>query len=450
MKEKILEMWPEILEYIRTEYNIKQVSYTTWLEKLSIYDVEDNVVIISIINTTVDDSQIGFIENRYGNFIKTAIAEVTGEAMEISFIKKEEIRKLKMEEEAKTKKVGRLPGQGFTFDNFVVGENNNIAQASALAVAEMPGQMYNPLFIYGKPGLGKTHLMYAIANYISENRPDLKILYTTTDEYVHDYVQSVRPGSENYEPFRNKYRNNDVLLIDDIQFIIDKEATQTEFFHTFNEMKDSGRQIVISSDRPPREFTVLEERLRSRFEMGLTVDIQPPTYETRLAILHNKAESENVNISNEVLVYIAENIKANIRDLEGALNKILYMSKLQRREIDMDLARDLLKYIIDPDEKEAITPSRVMRVVAEHYNLTESQLSSNDRSKAIAYPRQVAMYLCRRLCDVSLDDIGKITGGKDHSTVLYGCKKITADIENEEKTTKKDIETIIKKLNPPE
>ncbi|MCR4841281.1 MAG: chromosomal replication initiator protein DnaA [Lachnospiraceae bacterium] len=450
MKEKLQAKWPEILEYMKNEYNITPVSFKTWLQNLSVYDLDENIVIISVQNTILGDDAIEFIKNKYGIYIKTAIAEVTGEDYEISFINHSEIERRRREEEEKKVAKTKSPFFNYTFDNFVVGENNNIAQASALAVAEMPGQVYNPLFIYGNPGLGKTHLMYAIANYISENRPDLKVLYTTTDAYVHDYVQSVRPGAENYEPFRNKYRTNDVLLIDDIQFIIDKEATQLEFFHTFNEMKESGRQIIISSDRPPREFTVLEERLRSRFEMGLTVDIQPPTYETRLAILNNKAQSENISIKSEVLAYIAENVKLNIRELEGAFNRIVAMGRLQRREINIDFATEALKDIISPNEKQVITPERVIRVVADHYNLTEAQLASSDRSKNIAHPRQISMYLCSKLCpDSSLNDIAKCLGDRDHSTIIHGRDTIKNKLEKDE-SLKNNIETIIKKINPPD
>ena len=452
MRELLQSKWDEILNFMKEEYNITEVSFKTWLKNLTVYDVDDNIAIISVQDSTLGENAVEFIKNKYSIYIKTAIAEVTGEELEISFIKQSEIdSQIKKEEEKKAAPASkRNLNPRYTFDNFVVGDNNNIAQASALAVAESPGSVYNPLFIYGGSGLGKTHLMYAISNFIQENNPDLKVLYVSSENFTNDYVNSLRSGSENPEQFRNKYRQNDVLLIDDIQFIIGRERTQEEFFHTFNEMKESNRQIVISSDRPPRELEILNERLKSRFEMGLTVDIQPPAYETRLAILNKKVSNENINLNEDILKYIAENVKRNIRELEGALTKVVAMGRLQKRSITLDLAKEALKDIISPDEKQSVNPQLVINVVAEHFDITTEMMNSGNRRKEIAYPRQIAMYLCRELCpEYSLNDIGKCLGGKHHTTILHGYNVVAEDITKDE-SLKKTIDIIIKKINPPE
>ena len=450
MKQEIQERWGEILAFLKKEYDITDVSFRTWLKDLTCYDVDENIVTIIIDDNKIGENALEFIRNKYGVFIKTAIAEITNEDYEINFVLKSQIieqeKKEKKEEESSLNKVNYLNPK-YTFDNFVVGDNNNAAQAASLAVAESPGNAFNPLFIYGGAGLGKTHLMYAIANYLVEHKPELKVLYVSSETFTNDLIKLIRIGGDT-EEFRHKYRDNDVLLIDDIQFIIGKERTQEEFFHTFNEMRETNRQIVISSDKPPRDMQILDERFRSRFQSGLTVDIQPPAFETRMAILKRKSSMDNLYIKEGVLEYIAENIKSNIRELEGALTKVVAMGRLQKREINIDLAIEALKDIISPNEKKTITPEFIVNVVAEHYEISPSMLMNKNRSRDVAYPRQICMYLCKQLTSYSLADIGKYMS-KDHTTVLHGYKKICEDLKTDD-SLKNTIDILIKKINPPE
>ena len=321
-------------------------------------------------------------------------------------------------------------------------------QAAALAVAESPGDTYNPLFIYGGAGLGKTHLMHSIAHYIIEHDENSKVLYVTSEEFTNELIETIRNGNNSaMSKFREKYRNIDVLLVDDIQFIIGKESTQEEFFHTFNSLHSAKKQIIISSDKPPKDMEILEERFRSRFEWGLIADITLPDYETRMAILHKKEEMEGYNISEEVIKYIATNIKSNIRELEGAFNKVMASSKLEKKEVTLELAEQALKDIISPNEQKVITPDYIISVVAEHYHVTVADLCGNKRSSKIVMPRQIAMYLCRDIIDTSLKTIGKNLGDRDHTTVMHGIEKI----ENELKVNdnlRNSIDTLKKKINP--
>lgn len=452
MKQVIKEKWNDILEYMKKEYNISDVSFRTWLKDLKFYDLEENIITIIIEDNLLGDNAIDFIRNKYGLFIKTAIAEITNEDYEIKFVRQSYINELEKQEkqennENKINKSNYLNSK-YTFDNFVVGDNNNAAQAASLAVAESPGKVFNPLFIYGGPGLGKTHLMYAISNYLLEHRPELKVLYVSSEKFTTDLIESIKTGYNAPEEFRQKYRNNDVLLVDDVQFIIGKERTQEEFFHTFNEMRDSGRQIIISSDKPPREMKILDERFRSRFEWGLTVDIQPPAFETRMAILNKKQKQDNVTLDEKILTYIAENIKSNIRELEGALTKVVAMGRLQKRDINIELAQEALKDMISPDEKKTITPALVLDIVAEHYDLTPAMICDKTKSRNIAYPRQIAMYLCRTLItSMSLSEIGAAMGNRDHTTILHGFTKIEKDLKTDASLAN-TIDILIKKINP--
>ena len=318
----------------------------------------------------------------------------------------------------------------YTFDTFVVGANNNLAHAAALAVAESPGEVYNPLFIYGGVGLGKTHLMHSIAHFILKNNPEAKILYVTSEKFTNELIDAIRNKNNiSTTEFREKYRNNDVLLIDDIQFIIGKESTQEEFFHTFNTLYEAKKQIIISSDKPPKEIETLEERLRSRFEWGLTVDIQSPDYETRMAIL-------------------ATNIKSNIRELEGALTKIVALSKLDHnKEINIALAEEALKDIISPNAERKVTPELIIQVVADHFGITPLDISSQKRNKEVVYPRQIVMYLCQSMTGASLQEIGRYLGGRDHTTIIHGREKIAADLKTNENLAN-TIEILKKKLSP--
>ena len=450
-KQVLEENWSRILELTKTDYNISNVSYNTWLVALNFYDVEDNILTI-VAEEPINSSTLSFVQGKYGQFLRTSIMELLGSEyeFELRFILRSQVSHLEEERKKQTKPDTNLAHGNllnkYTFDNFIVGDNNNLAHAAALAVAEQPGEIYNPLFIYGGSGLGKTHLMYAIANYILQNEPYRKVLYVTSETFTNDLITSIRGGG-NTEAFREKYRSNDILLIDDIQFIEGKEQTQEEFFNTFNALKDSGRQVVISSDKNPKDLRILDERMRSRFEWGLTVDVQPPSYETRVAILREKNKINPVPIYDDVLEYIARNINSNIRVLEGALTKVVSMSRLQRKPITLELAQEALKDVISPNAKKTITPDLILNVVAEHYEITSEQIRSKIKSRGIAYPRQVAMYLCRELTSLSFDEIGTLIGNRDHSTVYYAYNKVIEDIKKDDLFAN-TIDILKKKIDP--
>ena len=323
-----------------------------------------------------------------------------------------------------------------------------MAHAASLAVAESPGEAYNPLFIYGGVGLGKTHLMHSIAHFVLQKNPNAKVLYVTSETFTNELIDSIRNGNNStMSKFREKYRDIDVLLIDDIQFIIGKESTQEEFFHTFNALHGAKKQIVISSDKPPKDMEILEDRLRSRFEWGLIVDISSPDYETRMAILRKKEELDGYSIDNEVIEYIARNVKSNIRELEGSLNKIMAYANLEKSEINLALAEKVLKDIISPNEKRVITPELITDIVADHFDLTPADIIGNRRNSQIAFPRQIVMYLCRHMTDCTLKIIGQYLGGRDHTTIMNGINKIEAELETSE-STREVIDILKKKINP--
>ncbi|MFY9275652.1 MAG: chromosomal replication initiator protein DnaA, partial [Clostridium sp.] len=331
----------------------------------------------------------------------------------------------------------------YTFDTFVIGNSNRFAHAACVAVAESPAKAYNPLFLYGGVGLGKTHLMHAIGHHIMCQQEDPKVVYVSSEKFTNELINSIK--NDKNEEFRNKYRNVDVLLIDDIQFIAGKEGTQEEFFHTFNALHEANKQIIISSDRPPKEIPTLEDRLRSRFEMGLITDIQPPDFETRIAILRKKAQLENINVPNEVMTYIAKYIKSNIRELEGALTRVVAYSSLTNKNISLELATEALKDIISNPKSEEITVNRIKEKVSEAFNIKMDDFNSKKRTRTIAYPRQIAMYICRELTDLSLPKIGSEFGGRDHTTVIHAHDKISKDIE-ENQQIKDKIDKIISDL----
>lgn len=455
MLEQLKEQWDKILLHLKEEHEIMDVSYKTWLLPLKIYDVEGNTVRI----LAPDANFITYIRKKYGLILQVTIEEVTGFSCTVEFITEDAIKdKEKPEKQLIQNSAGDVSQTAlqnanlnprYTFDTFVVGANNNLAHAAALAVAESPGEVYNPLFIYGGVGLGKTHLMHSIAHFILKNNPDAKILYVTSEKFTNELIDAIRNKNNiSTTEFREKYRNNDVLLIDDIQFIIGKESTQEEFFHTFNTLYESKKQIIISSDKPPKDIETLEERLRSRFEWGLTVDIQSPDYETRMAILRKKEEMEGYNIDNEVIKYIATNIKSNIRELEGALTKIVALSKLDHnKEINIALAEEALKDIISPNAERKITPDLIIQVVADHFGITPLDIASQKRNKEVVYPRQIVMYLCQNMTDASLQEIGKYLGGRDHTTIIHGREKISGDLKNNENLAN-TIEILKKKLSP--
>ena len=336
----------------------------------------------------------------------------------------------------------------YTFDTFVVGSNNRFAHSAALAVAESPGDIYNPLFLYGGVGLGKTHLMHSIAHFILDKYPNTNVLYVTSDVFTNELIESIRNGNNSaMMKFRDKYRNIDVLLIDDIQFIIGKESTQEEFFHTFNHLHLLKKQIIISSDKPPKDFETLEERLRTRFEMGLIADISSPDYETRMAILRKREELDGYDIPDEVIQYIAANVKSNIRELEGALNKLIAYSNLENKKITLEIAESELKDLVSPDAQKKITPELILKVVSEHFNIEPADISSKKRTSDIVLPRHIFMYLCRELTEYSFSSVGSLLGGRDHSTIIHGAEKIAKEIKTDE-NLKNTIKTIRKKLTP--
>lgn len=447
--QQIIEKWPEILQTVKEEHELTDVSFNTWLKPLEVFSVKDDTLYI-----LVPDEQMGlnYITKKYRLPIKVAVAEIIGKDYEIEFVLPEQAKSMKTPKTMpfvssdSADKSGLNPN--YTFDTFVVGNNNKLAHAASLAVAESPGEVYNPLFLYGGVGLGKTHLMHSIAHFIHSNNPNLKILYVSSETFTNELIEAIRNGNNTaMTKFREKYRNIDVLLIDDIQFIIGKESTQEEFFHTFNELYLSKKQIVISSDKPPKDMETLEERIRSRFECGLTADIGSPDYETRMAILRRKEDMDNFHLDDEILNYIATNIKSNIRELEGALNKLLALSNLEKTKITMEVAMKELQTIISPDKPKEITPQLIIDVVCEHFHVTMEQMISKSRSSDIAKPRQIAMYLCKNMTDTSLETIGSLLGGRDHSTVIHGVNKIEAEVTSNESTANV-ISIIKKKINP--
>ena len=453
MMNTVKEKWPEIIEHLRVEHELSNVSFNTWIQPLKVYDVVDNTVFILVnMNASVE-----YIEKKYQLPLKVCIAETTGTEYDVVFISEDddrlnEIQNMAIEANQKKKSKSAAEKAGlnpkYTFDTFVVGGNNNFAHAASLAVAESPGEVYNPLFLYGGVGLGKTHLMHSIAHFILDKNPKKKVLYVTSETFTNELIHALKNGRESsMSDFREKYRNTDVLLIDDIQFLIGKESTQEEFFHTFNTLYESKKQIIISSDKPPKEIETLEERLRSRFEWGLTVDIQSPDYETRMAILRKKEEMEGYNISEEVIKYIATNIKSNIRELEGALTKIVALSRLNKCDITLGLAEEALKDIISPNAQREVTPNLIIQVVSDHFGITPLDISSQKRTKEIVYPRQIVMYLCRNMTETPLQSIGRILGGRDHTTIIHGSEKIAADM-NKDENLKNTIEILKKKINP--
>ena len=444
MEKVIKEKWNDILEFMKTEYNLTDVAYRTWLLPLSVHSVNDNVIIISVDDKKIAPTMLDFVKNKYGQFLKTAIAEMFDQEFELQYVLSSNAPTEASPLKQKNESYNNLNPK-YTFDTFVIGSNNNLAHAAALAVADSPAEVYNPLFIYGGVGLGKTHLMHSIAHYILENNPDAKVMYVTSEKFTTELIQSIR--NKTTMEFKDKYRNIDVLLIDDIQFISGKESTQEEFFHTFNALHEAKKQIIISSDRPPKEIRTLEERLLSRFEWGIIADIQSPDYETRMAILNKKTEADGISLEPSILEYIASNVKSNIRELEGSLNKLIALSRLKKKTITMELAMEAIQDYVSADASQTISPAYIVDIVADHFKLTPQEIYSKNRSSTIAYPRQIAMYLCRKYLDISLNDIGKAIGDRDHSTVLHAEKKIKGDLAKNDTALENTLEVLAKKLN---
>lgn len=449
----IRDSWETIKETVRKEYDLSEISYNTWVSNLKFYKVENDTVIISI--PSDQSHALKYISSKYKSYFQVTISEMMEHTYDVTFI----LEKNQEEEETESKKItdpfylinyeNSNLNPKYKFDTFVVGSNNKFAHSASLAVAESPGITYNPLYLYGGAGLGKTHLMHSIGHFILEQNPKMKVLYVTSEQFTNEVIESIRSGNAAaMTNLREKYRTVDILLIDDIQFIIGKESTQEEFFHTFNVLHSARKQIVLSSDKPPKDMETLEERFRSRFEWGLIADIQAPDYETRMAILRKNADHFDKKISDDVLNYIATNIKSNIRELEGAFNKIIAFTRLNKVEqLTLAVAEDALKDIIYPDKPKTITPSLILETVAEHYNISAGDITSKKRNGELIQPRHVVMYLCRNLIDIPFANIAKLLNKKDHTTVIHGVNKITEEIEKDEELHNK-IEIIKKKLNP--
>ena len=449
--DHILDKWDNILKTVKTEYDISEVSFNTWIKPLEVYGVDGDTLYILV---PAVQMTLNYIAKKYSLPLKVVIAEITGIEYDIKFILPEQASSIQTNTNKEKKKHPSQVAEksnlnpNYTFDTFVVGSNNRFAQSAALAVAESPGESYNPLYIYGGPGLGKTHLMHSIGHFILEGNPNAKVLYVTSEDFTNEVIDSIRSGNASaMNRFREKYRAIDVLMVDDVQFIIGKESTQEEFFHTFNALHSAGKQVILTSDKPPKEMETLEERIRSRFEWGLMADIGVPDYETRMAILRKKTEADDMDLSDDILNYIANNIKSNVRELEGALNKLLAYSNLEKTPITMEIAVKELHNIITPNKPREITPQLIIEVVSEHFQISLDQMISKNRSNNIARPRQIAMYLCKTMTDIPLDSIGALLGGRDHSTIIHGINKIGDEYEANPQT-KSLIETIKKKINP--
>ena len=464
MKKQIVEKWDSIMNLLESQYDISKVIIDTWIRSLEIYDEQDNVVYFCVDEKRGAHGVAYLHKKGYDIFLLSSIREILNDS-NIDIVideKKSYINRKISDDPSSEQKEGSSASSAYfdaikkgnlnykyTFDNFIVGDGNKHAFATCVAVADEPSQdNFNPLFLYGGSGLGKTHLIQSIAHYILQHNPGTSVLYVTSEVFTNDIISAIR--NNKMDEFREKYRQVDVLIIDDIQEIIGRESTQQEFFNTFNFLYEAGKQIIISSDRPPREIKSLDERLRSRFEWGVPIDIHAPDYETRMAILKNKAELAGMsNIPEDVFKYIAENIVSNVRELEGALNKISVYSKLSHDTIDVEMAKDMLKDLISKDTNIAITPEIILNVVAEHMNISVEDIKSKKRSADIAIARQLVMFLSREMTDKSLQSIGDTVGGKDHSTVYSGIARITEKIEEDPQFTA-TVNVIRKKINPNE
>lgn len=452
---EIKERWDEIKEILRHEYDLTNISFNTWVAPLQFYKEDNDVVTILI--PAEQAHLLNYIQKQYKIYFQVTISELMNRNYDIDFIAEGDVAI------PEVKKGKPLPApkrstshnydhanlnNKYKFDTFVVGSNNKFAHSAALAVAESPGGAYNPLYLYGGAGLGKTHLMHSIGHFVLEQNNNMKVLYVTSEQFTNEVIESIRSGNAAaMTKLREKYRTVDVLLIDDVQFIIGKESTQEEFFHTFNVLHSSGKQIIISSDKPPKEMETLEERFRSRFEWGLIADIQPPDYETRMAILRKNAEIYNKEIDDEIIQYIATNIKSNIRELEGALNKVLANARLNKKELTLALAEDALKDVIYPDQVREVTPNLIIDVVSDHFNVAKEDVTSKKRNSEYVLPRQIIMYLCRTMTGASLQNIAALLSKKDHTTIIHGVDKIAEKLKTDEDLRNK-IETIKKKIAP--
>jgi chromosomal replication initiator protein len=435
------QVWRAVLGDLQV--SLSPANFETWLKDTSLVEVDENRFRISAPNGFARD----WLDNRYRTLISQALARVIGGSVQVEFVVADAQGPGPAQADGETLPLPPASAGGntvnlnsrYTFSNFIVGSANRLAHAAALSVAERPGHAYNPLFLYGGVGLGKTHLMHAIGNSVAIKFPRKRILYATSEKFTNDFINSIR--EQKMEDFRNRYRRIDLLLIDDIQFIAERERTQEEFFHTFNTIHEAGKQIVLSSDRPPKAITTLEERLRSRFEWGLIADLTPPDLETRIAILRSKADEQLNLIPSEVIDFIARKVVSNVRELEGALNRVIAYASMSGMPINNELASAVLSNVMYNPKKRSITPQRIVRVVAEYYGVNLDQLRSSKRDRAIVVPRQIAMFLIRQETDISLLRIGAELGGRDHSTVLHACDKISREM-NENDDMRREISAV--------
>lgn len=438
--------WALALKELKNEFT--KVAYETYVKSLKPISIENNVFTFE----TYDYFHKNTIDQRYSRLIENTLKMVSGVPLKLNIfypfdpnIKDNSLKKNISNKTDDPLDIQSTLISKYVFDTFVVGNSNRLAHAASVAVAEAPAEAYNPLFLYGGVGLGKTHLMHSIAHHILAQNPTTKVLYASSEKFTNELINSIRDNKN--QEFRNKYRTIDVLLIDDIQFLSEKEVTQEEFFHTFNTLYEAKKQIIISSDRPPKEIKTLEERLRSRFEWGLIADIKLPDFETRTAILDKKAEIDGIYVPKEVSQFIAKSIVSNIRELEGALIRVIAYANLAGKDVDVQMAEESLKELLNEKEKHDITVEYIQEVVSSIYNIKLEDIKSKKRSQNIAYPRQIAMYLCRKLLTRPLAKIGEEFGGRDHSTIIHGCDKISEQIANDEELQKKLLEIERKILN---
>ncbi len=435
IKNRLADIWPEVLSVLKKE--LDGHTYSIWFSDARPLAYHDGTLVIS----APDDFTQAWLESRFTALIRSHLEPKLKRAISLRFVNSQDAENFSISRE-----IEAAPhlNPKYTFDSFVVGSSNRFAHAASFAVADAPARAYNPLFVYGGVGLGKTHLLQAVGHFILNNNDSSNVVYVTSETFTNDMVIAIREN-KNVE-FRNKYRTVDILLIDDIQFLSGKEGTQEEFFHTFNTLYEANKQIVISSDRPPKDFSTLEERLRSRFEWGLLVDIQPPDLETRVAILSKKAKNESYNFPDDVLIFIASKIKSNIRELEGALLQVIAYSTLNQKPINMETTQDALKEILSFNRPHRITIPLIQKAVSQAYNLKIEDFKARRRTNDVAFPRQVAMYLSRELADASLTKIGDEFGGRDHTTVMHACDRIKEEmsIKNE---LKEKIDEIVKILH---
>ncbi|MBQ6820441.1 MAG: chromosomal replication initiator protein DnaA [Clostridium sp.] len=449
MSNDLKSLWEKTLNIIKGE--MSEVSFNTWIKSCEPISISSNTIKIMVPNSFTQD----ILDKRYKDLVVNSIEAACAKVYDVNFIVESDLQEVEEKEEKNPKitdksavnvndEMSSTLNPKYTFDSFVIGNSNRFAHAASLAVAEAPAKAYNPLFIYGGVGLGKTHLMHAIGHYALQNNSNAKVVYVSSEKFTNELINAIR--DDRNQEFRDKYRNVDILLIDDVQFIAGKERTQEEFFHTFNELHDANKQIILSSDRPPKEIPTLEDRLRSRFEWGLIADIQAPDFETRMAILKKKADVEKLSVANEVMVYIATKIKSNIRELEGALIRIVAYSSLTNRPITVELASEALKDIISNKQNKNVTIDVIQDVVASYFNLRVDDLKSQRRTRNVAYPRQIAMYLSRKLTDMSLPKIGEEFGGRDHTTVIHAYEKISDNLKTDE-SLQHTVNDITKKLS---